>query len=430
MNYWNERYETMDPQEMREFQGRKLRETVSWVKERVPFYTRKLGETGVDAEDLKYLDDIFKLPFTIKTDLRDNYPFGLCAFPVEDLARVHASSGTTGKPITGAYSADDMQQWDECMARVLFGHGIRPKDIVQNCYGMGLFTGGLGMLQGATRIGCCVVPTGSGVTERQVMLLKDFGTTVLLCTPSYALTISEKAEEMGVDIRKLPVRIASFGAEPFTLAMRKEVEERMGLKAYETYGLTEMMGPGVCFECEAGSLHINEDHIFPEIVDPATLKPVKPGTKGELVLTALQRRAMPLLRYRTRDLTSLKEERCACGRTLVVMDRILGRSDDMMIIGGVNIFPSQIEALILDFTEIEPLYQIRIYKKGHLDAIKVDVEAKPEVYSLSGENLKELEKRLSAHMKGIVGINIPVNVLPLGSIARSEGKAKRVIDER
>jgi phenylacetate-CoA ligase len=430
MRFWNEKFETMPHGEMRTFQQEKLRETVGWLYERVPFYKRKLDEAGVAPKDIRDLDDIRHLPFTVKTDLRDNYPFGLCAVPMAELVRIHASSGTTGKPITGPYTAEDLEQWTECMARSLWAQGVRPDDIVQNAYGMGLFTGGMGFLHGALRIGCCLVPTGSGMTERQLMLMQDFGTTALFCTPTYALTIVEKAEQMGLDMRKFALRVGSFGAEPWTVKMREEIEARMGIAAHEAYGLTEMMGPGVGFSCEAYRLHLNEDHCYPEIVDPSTLEPVPEGEKGELIFTALQRRAMPLLRYRTRDITSLRRIRCECGRTLVVMDKILGRSDDMLIIGGVNVFPSQVESVIMEFGEMEPIYQIRVYKKGHLDAMKVEAEAKADFYGRGREALDELAKKVASRIHAVIGITVPVEVLAAGTIARSEGKAKRVIDER
>ncbi len=430
MKYWDQKFETMSLEEMEEFQGRKLRETVRWLYERVPFSKRKLDEAGVKPDDIRSLRDLPRLPFTVKTDLRDNYPFGLCAVPMKDLVRIHASSGTTGKPITGPYTAEDLDQWAECMARTLFAQGVRSEDICQNAYGMGLFTGGLGFYLGVQKIGACLLPTGSGLTERQIMLMKDFGSTVLFSTPTYALTIAEKADQMGVDLRELPVRVGSFGAEPWTVKMRDEIEARMGITAHEAYGLTEMMGPGVGFSCEARRLHLNEDHCYPEIVDPSTLEPLPLGSKGELIFTALQRRAMPLLRYRTRDITSLHRESCECGRTLVTMEKILGRSDDMLIISGVNVFPSQIEAVIMNFPEVEPIYQIRVFKKGYLDSIKVELEAKPEVYSQGKEALGALGKRVSSRIHDVVGINAPVEVVPLGTIARSEGKAKRVIDER
>ncbi|MHB8763079.1 MAG: phenylacetate--CoA ligase family protein, partial [Deferrisomatales bacterium] len=401
-----------------------------WVWERVPFYQRKLGELGVSPDDIQGLGDLPRLPFTVKTDLRDEYPFGLCAVPLGEVVRVHASSGTTGKPITGPYTAADLEQWTDCMARTLWAQELRPGDVVQNAYGMGLFTGGLGYHQGAVRIGCCVVPSGSGMTERQVMLMEDFGAKALLSTPTYALTIAEAAERMGVDVRRLPLSVGSFGAEPWTEAMRLEIERRLGIRAYETYGLTEMMGPGVAFACEAGRLHLNEDHVYPEVVDPVTLTPVPLGQRGELVFTALQRRAMPLLRYRTRDLTALHRVDCDCGRTLVVMDKILGRSDDMLIISGVNVFPSQIEALLMESGELQPLYQIRVFKKGHVDALRVEVEATPEVCARGGGALEQAARRAAARMHGVIGIKVPVEVVPPGTIARSEGKAKRVIDER
>jgi phenylacetate-CoA ligase len=428
--FWNEDRETMGLEAMRAYQGQQLAETVGWLYQKVPFYKKALDEKGVSPGDVRTIDDIVKLPFTVKNDLRDNYPFGLCAVPMNELARVHASSGTTGKPITGPYTPGDVDQWAECMARSLWAQGIRPDDLVQNAYGMGLFTGGLGFYLGIQEIGCCLIPTGSGMTERQVMLMKDFGSTALFCTPTYALTIAEKAEQMGVDLRALPLRVGSLGAEPWTVQMREEIESRMGIAAHEAYGLTEMGGPGVGFSCEAYNLHLNEDHVYPEIVDPATLQPLPLGEKGELIFTALQRRAMPLLRYRTRDITSLRRVECDCGRTLVVMDKILGRSDDMLIISGVNVFPSQIEALIMDIEEMEPHYRIRVSKRGHLDAMKVEVEAKPEVYTQGPETVAELGKKLARHIQAIIGVNAPVEVVPAGSIARSEGKAKRVFDER
>jgi phenylacetate-CoA ligase len=430
MKFWNEQLETMPYEKMREFQQARLQETVRWVYDRVPLYRRKLDEKGIKPADVQSIDDIRHLPFTVKTDLRDNYPFGLCAVPMTELVRIHASSGTTGKPITGPYTASDLDQWTECMARTLWAQGVRPDDIVQNAYGMGLFTGGMGFLHAAMKIGCCLVPTGVGMTERQIMLMQDFASTALFSTPTYALTIVEKAEQMGVDIRKLPLRVGSFGAEPWTVKMREEIEERMGIAAHEAYGLTEMMGPGVGFSCEAYRLHLNEDHCYPEIVDPVSLEPLPEGEKGELIFTALQRRAMPLLRYRTRDITSLRRVRCECGRNLVVMDKILGRSDDMLIIGGVNVFPSQVESVIMEFSEMEPLYQIRVFKKGHLDSMKVEAEAKGEVYSKGQAAIGDLAKRVAARIHAVLGLSVPLEILPQGSIARSEGKAKRVLDER
>ncbi len=430
MSFWNEKFETMDLATMEAFQSEKLVETVSWLYEKVPFYKKSLDELGVAPGDIKGIGDIAKLPFTVKTDLRDNYPFGLCAVPMNELVRVHASSGTTGKPITGPYTKEDMDQWAECMARLLYAHEVRPGDVVQNAYGMGLFTGGLGFLLGAEEIGCCIVPSGSGMTDRQILLLEDFGAVGLFCTPSYALTIAERAEQLGVDLKSLPLKITSCGAEPWTVEMRNDIEARMGVRAHEAYGLTEMMGPGVGFSCEAGNLHLNEDHCFPEIIDPDTLEPLPIGTQGELVFTAIQRRAMPLLRYRTRDITRLVREKCDCGRTLITMDKILGRSDDMLIISGVNIFPSQIESLILESGEFEPLYQLRVTKKGYLDKLKIEVEAKPELYAAGQSTLDEAAAKLKSTINSTVGIGVAVEILEVGGIPRSEGKAKRVFDER
>jgi phenylacetate-CoA ligase len=428
---WNDKFECMPVEERNKLQLQKLKETVAWVCERVPFYKQKLEKLGITADSIKTLADVAKLPFTVKNDLRDNYPFGLCAVPLKEVIRIHASSGTTGKPITGPYTAEDLEQWSECMARNLWSAGVRKGDIVQNAYGYGLFTGGLGFHQGATLIGCTIVPTSSGLTERQVMLMKDFGTTVLFSTPSYALTIAEQAESMKIDIRKLPLRVGVFGAEPWTVAMRKEIEERLGIKAMEAFGLTELCGPGAAFDCEAqDGLHINEDHFLAEIIDPATLEPLPIGEQGELVLTSLQRRAMPMLRYRSKDITKLRRETCSCGRTLIKMNKITGRSDDMLIISGVNVFPSQIESLLLDIEEVEPQYMLIVRKKGYLDQLIVKVEAKKEAYEAGAQKRTEVENKIKRHIKSVMGVTVDVNLLEPKLLTRSEGKAKRVIDER
>ena len=430
--YWDEKFETMPAEERFAFQLAKLRETVGWVYERVPFYRRKLDESGVKPNDIRDLDDLARLPFTVKNDLRDNYPFGLCAVPMSEVAQIHASSGTTGKPITGPYTADDVDQWAECMARNLWANTVRPDDIAQVSYGYGLFTGGLGLHQGARKLGCSVIPASSGMTERQVTIMRDFGTTVLFSTPSYALTIAEKAREMGVDVRKLRLRAGVFGAEPWSLEMKREIEERLGIVAHEVYGLTEMGGPGVAYSCtgDAPGIHVNEDHYLAEVIDPVTEEPLDLGEQGELVFTAIRRRAMPLIRYRTRDITTLRREKCSCGRTLVTMDKVLGRSDDMMIISGVNVFPSQIESILMELEEVEPQYLIVIKKKGYLDVLHVDVEARPEVWQLGQDKLDEVARRTSAKLHGVIGINISVRLVAPKQIARSEGKAKRVMDAR
>ena len=431
MKYWDEKFETMPPEEMRKFQLEHLKKTLRWVYEKIPLYKNTFDEKGVKPDDLKTLEDLAKFPFTVKTDLRDNYPFGLCAVPLAELVRIHASSGTTGKPITGPYTANDLEQWTECMARNLFSAGVRSNDICHNAYGMGLFTGGLGFHQGATRIGCAVIPVSSGMTERQVMIMQDFGSTVLLATPTYALTIAERAEEMGVKVRDLPLRVGVFGAEPWTVEMRKEIEQRMGIKAQEAYGLTEFGGPGTAFDCvEQNGLHINEDHFIVEIIDPVTTEVLPLGTKGEMVITAIQREAMPLIRYRTRDITTLRREKCSCGRTLLKMNKIFGRTDDMLIIGGVNVFPSQIESLLLDVKEVEPQYVIYVRKKGYLDQLHLDVEARKETYDAGPQKIAEVEKMMESKIRGTVGIGIKIRLVPPKAITRSEGKAKRVIDER
>ena len=428
---WNDKFECMPVEELKKFQLKKLKETVSWVSEKIPFYQKKFKEMGIKAGDIKSLEDLTKLPFTVKNDLRDNYPFGLCAVPLEEVVRVHASSGTTGKPITGPYTAEDLEQWIECMARNLWAAGVRKEDVVQNAYGHGLFTGGLGFHQGATKIGCTLVPTGAGMTERQITIMQDFKSDVLFCTPSYALTIAERAEEMKVDIKKLPLRVGVFGAEPWTVAMRQEIEERMGIKAMEAYGLTELCGPGVAYDAgDQNGLYINEDLFLPEIVDPQTLEPLPEGEKGELIFTSLQRRAMPMIRYRTKDITQLWREPGYEGRTFIRMDKIYGRSDDMLIISGVNVFPSQIEALLLEIEEVEPQYRLVVSKKGYLDQLKVQVEAKKEVYEAGEDRRHEIEGKIAAHIKGMMGIGVGVELVDMKSIARSEGKALRVIDER
>ncbi len=428
---WNDKFECMPVDKLKKFQLKQLQETVAWVSAKVAFYKNKFKEMGIKAGDIKSLKDVAKLPFTVKTDLRDNYPFGLCTVPLEDVVRVHASSGTTGKPITGPYTQEDLDQWTECMARTLYAAGIRKEDIVQNSYGYGLFTGGLGFHQGAMAIGCTVVPTSAGMTERQITIMQDFKSDVLFSTPSYALTIAERAAEMKIDIRKLPLRVGVFGAEPWTEAMRQEIEERMGIKAHEAYGLTELCGPGVAYDAaDRNGLYINEDHFLPEIVDPQTLEPLPQGEKGELIFTSLQRRAMPMIRYRTKDITRLWREPGSEGRTFIRMDKIYGRSDDMLIISGVNVFPSQIEALLLEIEEVEPQYQLVVSKKGYLDHLSVRVEGKKEIYEAGQDRRHEIEGKIAGHIKGMMGIGVNVELVDLKAIARSEGKAVRVIDER
>ena len=428
---WNDEFECMPPDKLKKFQLEKLKETLAWVTGNVPFYQQQFRKKGITAGDIRHIEDISKLPFTVKNDLRDNYPFGICAVTTKKAIRIHTSSGTTGKPVTTTYTAKDVDDWTECVARCLWAYGVRGDDIVQNAYGYGLFTGGLGLHQGISRIGATTLPISTGSTELQVNLMKDFQSTVLCSTPSYALTIAEKAIQMGMDIRKQPLNIGVFGAEPWCEKIRRAIEDRMGIKAMDIFGLTEMGGPGMAYECKfQNGSHINEDHYLAEIVDPATLEPLPPGQKGELVLTSLQRRAMPLIRYRTKDITKFSGEACPCGRTFIKMERISGRTDDMLIINGVNVFPSQIESFLLDMEEVDPQYRLIIKKRGYLDKLTVQVEAKKEVYKQGMAIKYAVESKIMAHIKGNLGIRVNVDLVEPGSIARSQGKALRVVDKR
>lgn len=429
--YWDNKFEMMPLKELERFQLDHLKKTTQRTYAKVPFYRNKFDEAGIEPKDIKTLNDLAKLPFTQKTDLRDQYPSGFLAVPMNRVSKIHASSGTTGKPVVSFYTPTDIDKWAECVARKMVAGGISSDDVFQIALGMGLFTGGLGYYHGALKVGAMIVPTASGQTERQIMLMQDFQTTAFTSTPSYALTIAERAQEMGIDLKKLHLRIGIIGAESWSNEMRKEIEAKMGIRAIDTYGLTELCGPGVAYECqEQNGLHINEDHFIPEIIDSSTGQVLPLGTMGELVLTSIQREAMPMIRFRTRDITSLSREKCKCGRTLIKMARVHGRTDDMLIIGGVNVFPSQIENLLLDIKEIEPQYMIYVRKKGYLDSLHVDVEGRQEVYEGGSEKITELENRISNHLREMIGIGIRIRLVPPKSIERSEGKAKRVIDER
>ncbi len=416
----------MDEERLRLLQTASLRDTVARACDAITFYDDAFGARGLVSADVRDLDDLAELPFTAKDDLRAHYPLGFCAVPLEELARIHASSGTTGKPVIGLYTAEDMEAWVECMCRNLCAAGVEAQDLVQNAYGYGLFTGGLGFHQAAVRLGCTVLPTSSGLTERQIMLMVDLRSTVLCCTPSYALTLAERAEQAGVDPRALPLRVGVFGAEPWTVQMREQIEARLGITAMEAYGLTELCGPGVAFDCEArNGLHINEDHFLPEVIDPESLEPLGDGHSGELVLTSLQRRAMPLIRFRTRDITRLTREPCSCGRTLVRMDKVLGRSDDMLIIRGVNVFPSQVEALLVGIEQLEPHYRLVLRTEGHLDQLIVQVEPGLEVARSGDPGVRQsLVERAEAHLREVIAVRIPVELVERGSLPRSEGKAQ------
>ncbi len=424
--------ETQPREDLEALQLRRLQAVVERVYHLVPFYRRHLDEAGVKPEDVRTLEDLSRLPFTVKQDLRDNYPFGMFATPMSQIVRIHASSGTTGKSTPVAYTQGDLETWSELMARTLAAGGTHRGDIVHNAYGYGLFTGGLGFHYGAERLGAAVIPVSGGQTRRQIMLLQDFGPTVLVCTPSFALYLAEVGQEMGVDFQNLSLRVGIFGAEPWTEAMRSEIENRLGLDAVDIYGLSEIIGPGVSVECIEGKrgLHIFEDHFLPEIIDPATLEPVPPGEMGELVITTLTKEAMPLLRYRTRDITSLDYAPCRCGRTLARMHRLRGRSDDMLIIRGVNVFPSQIEAVLLETPGVAPHYQLIVDREGQLDTLEVQVEVDEATFSDEVKQLQALAKNIERQIKDYYTVSVKVRLVEPRSIPRSEGKAKRVIDRR
>ncbi len=429
--FWNREIETLDRKELEKLQLERLKGILEWVYNRVPFYKDRFDEAGVKPSDCKSLEDLRKFPFTSKSDLRYAYPFGLSAVPMHEVVRVHMSSGTTGKPITVLYTKEDMDIWAECVARNLWAAGVRPGDVVQNSYGIGLFTGGFGFQLGAELVGCTVIPVGTGRTERQVIILRDFKVTVLLSTPFYALEIAERAKELGIRFDKLPLRVGIFGAEPWSEAIRREIEEKLGLRAMEAYGVTEMQGPGVAYDCEERcGLHVCEDHFIVEIIDPVTEEPLPPGEKGELVLTSITRRAMPLIRYRVGDITSYIPERCGCGRTLGRIERIASRTDDMIIVSGVNVFPSQVEAILLGFPELEPHYVIVLYKRGHLDKMKINVEAKKDIWEMGSPSVARLKSKIEKKMESILGLNVEINVVEPGILSRGKGKVKKIIDER
>jgi phenylacetate-CoA ligase len=429
---FNPEYECMDPGAREKLQLARLKNLVETLYAKVDFYRKKMDALGLRPQDIRCLGDITKLPFTTKDDLREQYPHGLRAAPADRIVEVHMSSGTTGKPVVDEYTMEDINIWREAMARTLAGGGCTRDDIVQNCYGYGLFTGGPGAHYGALTIGAEVLPMSSGNTARQLMVMQDFGTTMLTCTPSYALYMSEEARDAGIDLRSLPICKGCFGAEPWSENMRKEIEARYAMKAYDIYGLTEIIGPGVSFECEAqDGLHINEDLFFPEIIDSATGRALPDGEKGELVFTTLTKEGTPILRYRTRDITFLVREPCACGRTTVRMHRLFGRTDDMLIIRGVNVFPSQIEQALIEIEGTEPQYLIVVNRgESHLDEVELQVEVNKEFFSDETRDLEGLRGRIESVMKSKLQIGLKVKLVEPKTIERSIGKAKRVIDNR
>ena len=409
----------------------RLRKTLENVYANVPFYRNAFDKAGVKPEDLKSLKDLCKFPFTVKTDLRDNYPFGLVAVPQSEIVRIHASSGTTGKPTVVCYTANDIKNWSETMCRTLQMGGATENDIIQVGYGYGLFTGGLGVHYGAERLGASVIPMSGGATEKQIMLMRDFGTTTVCCTPSFFIHVIEEAEKMGFDIRKTKLKRGFFGAEPWTDAMRQYIEEKTGIPAHDIFGLSEVMGPGVASDCEChNGLHIFEDHYYPEIVDPDTGEVLPPGEEGELVFTNLTKEGMPMIRYRTHDMSRLHYERCACGRTIVRMEKVSRRCDDMLIIRGVNLFPTQVESVLLNIKGTSPHYQLIVTRTKTMDELEVKVEVTPEAFSDQVRSLENLRSEISMHIKQIIGLSAKVTLVDPGNIERTSGKSKRVIDLR
>jgi len=429
---WNDEFETLPREAIESLQLKRLQQTVERVYATVPFYRESFRQAGISPADIKSLSDLQRLPFTLKQDMRDNYPYGLFAVPLEQIVRIHASSGTTGKPTVVGYTRRDIETWTELMARSFVAAGAHKGDVIHNAYGYGLFTGGLGAHYGAERLGASVIPMSGGNTKKQLMIMQDFGSTVLTCTPSYSLFLAEVAAEEGIDIRNLKLKVGILGAEPWSEKMRQEIEDKLNIKAIDIYGLSEILGPGVAIECiEAqNGLHIWEDHFIPEIIDPETGKVLPIGEKGELVITTLSKEGIPLIRYRTRDITRLIQEPCICGRTHARIERLSGRSDDMLIIRGVNVFPSQIESVLFNIEGVEPHYQLIVEREGNLDTLEVQVEVNEQTFSDEIKILQELAGKIKKDIKDLLGVTCKVRLVEPKSITRSEGKAKRVIDNR
>ncbi|MDA8104170.1 MAG: phenylacetate--CoA ligase [Nitrospiraceae bacterium] len=429
--YWEPEKETMEREELEQLQLERLEATLNRVHMNVPFYRRKFDALGIDTDDIRSISDIRKLPFTTKNDLRENYPYGLFAVPLREVVRIHASSGTTGMSTVVGYTKNDIKTWSNLVARVLTAGGITKDDVIQIAFGYGLFTGGFGIHYGAERVGASVIPISSGNTARQIKIMQDFKTTALICTPSYALLIADTIMEMGISVNSLSLKYGLFGAEPWSEAMRKEIQDKLKIVATDNYGLSEVMGPGVAGEClERNGLHINEDHFLVEIINPETLEPVPPGETGELVITTLTKEAFPVIRFRTRDLTRLIPSPCPCGRKFMRMHRVMGRTDDMLIIKGVNVFPSQIEHVLFDIEGTEPHYQIIVDRKGAMDDVTVKVEVSESIFFDEMKKQNELMDLIKRRLASELGIGVNVRLVEKKSIERSEGKAKRVIDLR
>ncbi|MBF0523239.1 MAG: phenylacetate--CoA ligase [Candidatus Omnitrophica bacterium] len=429
---FNEKMECLDAQALKTVQSERLVNTVSYLHKNSPFYQKRFAEFGVSPKDIKSIDDIVKLPFTIKDDLRDTYPFGLLSKPLREIREVHVSSGTTGNPTTVGYSKEDIDLWSEVIARSLCCGGAVPGDMIQIAYGYGLFTGGLGLHYGSLLLGLTIIPCSSGQTKRQLKILQDFKPRILACTPSYSLYMAETAHEMGIDTKKISWDIGIFGAEPWSEAMRKEIESNWNLQALDIYGLSEIIGPGVANECQHKTgLHVQADVFYPEVIDPKTNKPAAPGASGELVLTPITKTGMPLIRYRTRDIVTLTYDKCRCGRTTPRISKILGRTDDMIIVRGINVFPSQIEEVLLNIEGTQPHYQIIVDRqKGGLDDLEVLVELQESFFSDEVKQLQHFEQRIAKEIESVLSVGVKVRLVEPKTIERSEGKAKRVIDKR
>lgn len=429
--YWNKSMECATVDEIKSLQSFRLSQTVRRVYENVPYYRARMEKAGVTPDDIRTVEDLHKLPFTIKQDLRDTYPYGMFAVPMDEVVRLHASSGTTGKQIVVGYTRNDLEIWSECCARALTAAGATNKDFMHISYGYGLFTGGLGLHGGAEKVGMTVIPVSVGNTKRQINILKDFGSTYMCCTPSYALFLAETMKEMGISKDEIKLKGGLFGAEPWTEEMRQQIQAGLGCKAYDIYGLTEIIGPGVSFECEEQTgMHINEDNFIAETIDPETGEVLPEGSQGEIVFTCITKQAFPLLRYRTRDIGILTREKCSCGRTLIKMKKPAGRSDDMLIIRGVNVFPSQIESVLLSLGNTAPYYQIIVDRKNNTDTFEIQVEISPEMFSDTVKSLEQQEKLIKAGVESTLGISADIKLVEPKTIQRTEGKAVRVIDKR
>ncbi len=430
--FYNEDFETLPRPALEALQLKRLKSVLERVYNKVPFYRQSFDKAGIKPDTIKSIADIVKLPFTYKQDMRDSYPYGLFATGMDDIVRIHASSGTTGKPTVVGYTRRDIEIWSELMARSFVSAGVHKGDIIHNSYGYGLFTGGLGAHYGAERLGASVIPMSGGNTKRQILIMKDFGSTVLTCTPSYSLYLAEAAFEEGIDFKSLDLRVGIFGAEPWSESMRTEIEDKLNLSAIDIYGLSEIMGPGVAIECIEAKcgLHIWEDHFIPEIIDPATGLPVPEGEKGEVVITTITKEGIPLIRYRTRDITSISYQPCSCGRTHARIARMSGRSDDMLIIRGVNVFPSQIESILMEIEGVEPHYLLIVDRKENLDTLEVQVEVDEKLFSDEVKHLQNLSLNIEKEIKDLLGVTCKVRLVEPKTIMRSEGKAKRVIDKR